>query len=457
MAILCGTDLSTRGAEAADVAAAMAARGPEPLVLVHAFESGDAEAAKAELAEEARRLQERYPGLPVEPRLEYGLPDEVLVRLAGAGEGESLPDVRLVVISSLGRRRTRWVLGSVAERTAQSSPVPVLVVREAGALRLWLSGERRLRVMVGFDFGDESEAALRWAAALGHVAPCDTIVVHVAAPSAPAIASRRPRRSTASSGPDDLEVRLLAELRSRVGPHAWADPPRVWVVLAPGKRAPIMARLADEEGADLVVLGSRLRHGPGLLWQESVSRGVLYHAAMSVACVPLAGAAEAGALPETAPAAADADLVAKLEAHAFLHGVPGDLLQRLATIAREETRPAGSLVLREGEEADRLLLIRRGVVALEIGMPGKAAIRLETLVGGDILGLSWLNPPYRWQFDARAVEPVEALALDASRLREWMREDPRMGQAVATRLVAHLQQRLERVRLQRLDVYGAEA
>jgi len=456
MAILCGTDLSPRGGDAADVAAAMAFRSGQALVLAHALESGDAVSAMAELSEEARRLETRYAGLRVEPRLEYGLPDEVLARLAAGGE-EGIADVRLVVVSSLGRRRTRWILGSVAERIAQASPVPVLVVREADSLRLWLASERRLRVMIGDDFGDESEAALRWASALSHLAPCDVVAVHLASPVPPA-GRGRSRKAAAPAG-DEIEVRLLAELRSRVALHTWADgPPRVWVVLAPGKRAPLVAKLAADEHADLVVLGNRQRHGPSLVWQESVSRGVLYHAGMNVACVPVRPATEPESFrAEGAGSGATLELAATLEGHAFLRGVPGDLLDRLATITREEAFPAGALLLREGEEADCLRLILRGKVALEVAMPGKPAYRLETLGGGDIVGLSWLNPPYRWQFDARAVEPVDTLALDAPTLREWMREDPRMAQAVATRLVAHLQRRLERVRLQRLDVYGAEA
>ena len=469
MAILCGTDLSPRGAEAAEVAAAFAARADEPLHLVHTLEFGDAEAATADVEGEGRRLAGLFPGLRVVPRLEYGLPDEVLARLAEGDRDGGLPGVGLVVVSSLGRRLPRWMLGSVAERTAQTAPVPVLVVREAGTLRAWLAGAHRLRLMVGFDFGDESEAALGWASRIARIASCDVTVVHIAAPAQPAAGGRARRGAGASRGFQELEVRLLAELRSRIRPHDWGDrPPRAWVVPAAGQRAVLVARLASEERADLIVVGSRQRPGPGFVWQESVSRGVLYHAAMNVACVPVASSAvappvgsEGAALAEPAAgeggAGAEPDLAAKLEGHAFLRGVPGDVLRRLATIAREETLPAGALVLREGGDADRLLLIRRGTVALEITMPGKPPIRLETLGPDDILGLSWLNPPYRWQFDARAIEPVEALSLDAPRLREWMREDAHVGQAVAIRLVTHLQQRLERVRLQRLDVYGAEA
>ena len=149
------------------------------------------------------------------------------------------------------------------------------------------------------------------------------------------------------------------------------------------------------------------------------------------------------------------DLARKLDAHPFLRGGPPDVLLRLASIAREESFAPGSGLLREGDEADALFLIESGLVALELNIPGKGPERLESLRGGDILGLSWLFPPYRWHLDARAIEPTSAIILDARRLREWMDGDPEIARALATRLVRQLYERLERVRLQRLDVYKA--
>ena len=72
-----------------------------------------------------------------------------------------------------------------------------------------------------------------------------------------------------------------------------------------------------------------------------------------------------------------------------------------------------------------------------------------------MLGFSWLFEQGRWTLDARAVEPAELYALDGDCVRRQMRDDPALGLAIATQLVHHLYERLERVRLQRLDVYQA--
>ncbi|MCK6470918.1 MAG: universal stress protein [Planctomycetes bacterium] len=462
--ILCGTDFTPHAAEAAEVASAFSLRTGEPLVLVHALEEVGAEAAIEKLRAEAERLRALFPGLHVEIQIQTGNADEVLAGLARLftvawAQGEQ--SARLVIVSTLGRRApARWILGSVAERTAQMSPVPVLVVRDKHPFVSWLRGERRLRVVVGYDFSETSTPALRWVSDLGRIAPCDIIVGHVTWPPEELKRQGAHWAVGAHKNFPKLEVLLKSDLSRRLREHLWKDgPPSLRIKLSSGRRAITLAELAAEEKADLLVVGSRQVHGPSRLWQESVSRGVLYHAQMSVACVPSPAFSEHAKppAPERPVDEDDTDLVRKLEAHPFLRGVSGEVLRRLATISREETFAQGAVLLREGSEADTVFLLERGLVALELNVPGKGPARLESLRGGDIVGLSWLFPPYRWHLDAKAVEPTTVLAIDARRLREWMKEDAETGQAVTTRLVGQLYERLERVRMQRLDLYKAES
>ncbi len=146
-----------------------------------------------------------------------------------------------------------------------------------------------------------------------------------------------------------------------------------------------------------------------------------------------------------------------LEEHPLLRGLPPEQLRAIACSVREVSFPAGALLLREGEQADTLYLLRSGRVVLEQEIPSLGPTRMETLEAGDILGLSWLFPPYHWHLDARALEPVEAFAIDASCLRGPSPEHPVLEPALAMRLLRHLYERLERVRLQRLDVYRRES
>ena len=143
----------------------------------------------------------------------------------------------------------------------------------------------------------------------------------------------------------------------------------------------------------------------------------------------------------------------RLSEHPFAKGLSPQQLDALLPCARLARFPARRFVFREGEEADALYLLFSGRVVLEQHVPGRGEVAVENLGGGDLLGLSWLFPKGRWICDARAVEPTEAVVLDARCVHQRMSSDPALGFAVAQHLIHQLYQRLERVRLQRLDVY----
>ena len=149
------------------------------------------------------------------------------------------------------------------------------------------------------------------------------------------------------------------------------------------------------------------------------------------------------------------DIRAALGQHPFLAELGETALARLGQVTEALEFAVGSFIFREGEAADRLYLVQRGRVALELNVPGRGATQLESLRPGDILGLSWLFPPYRWHLDARAVEAATVLAIAASELRACMAEAPALGGELSMRLLHQLYQRLERVRMQRLDLYKA--
>jgi CRP/FNR family cyclic AMP-dependent transcriptional regulator len=146
---------------------------------------------------------------------------------------------------------------------------------------------------------------------------------------------------------------------------------------------------------------------------------------------------------------------AVLRAHPFGQVLSEPQLERLFRCGTVVDVAAGDLVFGEGDAADRLFLIRSGRVALEQHVTGRTPTRMETLEAGDVLGFSWLFESSRWTLDARAVEATELFALDGACVRTEMQADPALGLAIATQLTHQLYQRLQRVRLQRLDVYRA--
>ena len=114
----------------------------------------------------------------------------------------------------------------------------------------------------------------------------------------------------------------------------------------------------------------------------------------------------------------------------------------------------GDRILREGDAADTFFLVRHGVVALEINVPGREPLVIETMGDGEVLGWSWLVPPYRVRFDARAVGLVRTIAIDGACLRGKCDEDCALGYEFYKRFLPVVADRLTAARLQMMDIYG---
>ncbi len=282
--ILCGTDFSVNSQKAADVAAALAARLGVPFQLIHASVIPGSPLTHQHLQEEAQRLQKA--GVELAAEVVEGDADTVLCQLARERHA------RLLVVSSLGRRRAvRWLLGSVAERTAEASPVPTLVVRDAAPLEDWARGIRPLRVFVGADFSASADAALQWIAALRQAGPCEVTVAYAAWP--PQEAARLGIFGAIGPAEDPAALQLLLErdLREKVTRVLGENQVQVRVQTDWRRTDVSLLDMAVKAQADLVVVGAHQRHGLHRLRHDSVSRALLHHAPMSVVCVPTTAAA----------------------------------------------------------------------------------------------------------------------------------------------------------------------
>lgn len=143
-----------------------------------------------------------------------------------------------------------------------------------------------------------------------------------------------------------------------------------------------------------------------------------------------------------------------LKAQAFFTGLTDDQLAQVAGCARLLHVPDGMYLAREGEPADSFFVVRSGRVALELHRPGAGSPRLDVVHPGDVVGWSWLVPPYRWFLDARAVGEVSVLAVDAACLRSRCDDDPALGFALLQRVTSVMYERLQSARLRLLDLYG---
>jgi CRP-like cAMP-binding protein len=148
------------------------------------------------------------------------------------------------------------------------------------------------------------------------------------------------------------------------------------------------------------------------------------------------------------------NLAPLLKEHAFFADLKPEYIDLLVECASNVRFEANQWIFRQGEDADRFYLIRQGKVAIEISAPGQPAIVIKTLTDHDVIGWSWLFPPYRWQFDARAIELTRAIALDGRCLRGKCETDPVLGYELMKRFSSIMLETLQATRLQLLDLYS---
>lgn len=146
-----------------------------------------------------------------------------------------------------------------------------------------------------------------------------------------------------------------------------------------------------------------------------------------------------------------------IQEHPFFAGIEEGFCELVCGCAKNVRFEAGQYLFHEGEPADRFYLIRHGRVALQLTAPGRGAVTFQTLGEGEIVGVSWLIPPYHWSNDAKALELTRAIAVDAACLRQKCEADHDLGYDMMKRFMPVLAERLQATRLQILDVYGAHA
>ena len=138
---------------------------------------------------------------------------------------------------------------------------------------------------------------------------------------------------------------------------------------------------------------------------------------------------------------------AALATHPFLHGMSREHLDVLAKTASDVTFPARHRLFEDGGSASRFWLIRSGYVTLDVHVPGQGRMKTETIGMGELIGWSWMFPPYEWAFGAVAVSPLEAFEFDARAVRACCASDPALGYEVTRRLAQVLAKRLHATRI----------
>jgi CRP/FNR family cyclic AMP-dependent transcriptional regulator len=163
------------------------------------------------------------------------------------------------------------------------------------------------------------------------------------------------------------------------------------------------------------------------------------------------------ALLRTYPQIQVEPLATRVVLHPFLAGMNRTDLTLLTDCAVARHFKTGETILREGEFANGFYLIEAGKVALESEIGFGESVLLQTIGAGDLLGWSWMFPPYVWQFSAHAVEPTTALFFYAAMLRESCEKDHSLGYELLKRISCVMVKRLQAVHNQKLSSYSNRA
>jgi CRP/FNR family transcriptional regulator, cyclic AMP receptor protein len=147
-------------------------------------------------------------------------------------------------------------------------------------------------------------------------------------------------------------------------------------------------------------------------------------------------------------------IATRVQFHPFLAGMNRVQLALLTDCAIATHFKNGQVILREGEFANRCYLIETGKVVLESGGNFSEPLVIETIGAGDLLGWSWMFPPYTWQFTARAIEPTTAIFFYGTILREYCEKDHSLGYDLLKRTSAVMVKRLQAAHKQLLSAYS---
>jgi CRP/FNR family transcriptional regulator, cyclic AMP receptor protein len=143
-----------------------------------------------------------------------------------------------------------------------------------------------------------------------------------------------------------------------------------------------------------------------------------------------------------------------LSAHEFFKGLNEDFVQLLSEFATEKQVKKGEVLFQPGKPANKFYLLRSGRVSVQVPALVGPALELQVLGDNQMLGWSWLIPPYRWNFLARATEDTELLEFDGSKILERCEQDPKFGYELFKRFTALMSERLDAARQKMMDQWN---
>ena len=143
-----------------------------------------------------------------------------------------------------------------------------------------------------------------------------------------------------------------------------------------------------------------------------------------------------------------------LAAHAFFSSLSEDYIKLLSEFVVERQVAKGEVLFQQGKVADKFYLVRKGQISVQVPALVGPPLELQILGENQMLGWSWLIPPYRWNFMARAVEDTELLEFDGQAILARCENDPKFGYELFKRFTALMSERLNAARQKMMDQWN---
>jgi len=149
----------------------------------------------------------------------------------------------------------------------------------------------------------------------------------------------------------------------------------------------------------------------------------------------------------------DRPLVDILRAHDYFSDMREQHFAQVVNCAGWASYNQGDLLMASGEPADAFYIVLEGQVLLELSAANSVPVTLHTARPGEVIGWSWVIPPYTSRRQAVAASAVQAARFDAVRLRERCRADHTFGLDLMRRSIHVMTRRLAETRRKVLEFY----
>ena len=140
-----------------------------------------------------------------------------------------------------------------------------------------------------------------------------------------------------------------------------------------------------------------------------------------------------------------------------LRGLTQEQIEKLIECTATIYVKQGENLFTTGSMANQFYVIKSGRFDLSLYTEQRGPQTLETIRRGEVLGWSWILPPHRWVFDAKAVVDSEVIVFNAFTVLDMCKKDPDLNTSILKLFLKILSRRLTETREKALGMYHAAA